>query len=104
MRVLVLGGDGYLGWPTAMHFAAKGHQVMAIDNYLRRRIAQETGSEALIPAPNLVDRATMFREASGHEIAVRIGDCADYRFLSRAFAEFKPDVAIHYAEQPSAPY
>jgi UDP-sulfoquinovose synthase len=104
MRVLVLGGDGYLGWPTSMHFAAKGHAVMAVDNYLRRRIAQETGSEALIPAPNLRDRAGLFKAASGAEISVRIGDCADYRFLSRVFSEFKPDVAIHYAEQPSGPY
>ncbi|MEX2650477.1 MAG: NAD-dependent epimerase/dehydratase family protein [Alphaproteobacteria bacterium] len=104
MRVLVLGGDGYLGWPTAMRFAAKGHQVLAIDNYLRRRIAQETCSEALIPAPNLDDRAGIFRQASGYQVAVGIGDCTDYRFLARVLGDFVPDVAIHYAEQPSAPY
>ena len=56
MRVLILGGDGYLGWPTAMAFAARGHEVWTVDNYLRRRIAQETCSEALIPTPNLIDR------------------------------------------------
>ena len=48
MRVIVLGGDGYLGWPTAMHLGAAGHDVWAVDNYLRRRIAQEPGSEALV--------------------------------------------------------
>ena len=53
MRVLILGGDGYLGWPTAMHFAARGHDVWTVDNYLRRRISLETDSEALIRTPAL---------------------------------------------------
>ena len=61
MRVLVLGGDGYLGWPTAMHFAAAGDQVLAVDNYTRRRIAAETNSEALIDNPRLDERARDFR-------------------------------------------
>jgi nucleoside-diphosphate-sugar epimerase len=51
MRIIVLGGDGYLGWPTAMHLAARGHEVWALDNYLRRQIALETCSEPLIPTP-----------------------------------------------------
>ena len=51
MKILILGADGYLGWPTAMHFAAKGANVVAVDNYLRRLIAQQTSSEALIPTP-----------------------------------------------------
>lgn len=104
MKVLILGGDGYLGWPTAMHFAARGHEVHVVDNYLRRRIAQETGSEPLIPTPNLNDRADIFREVSGHEISVTIGDCCDYRTLEKVVREVQPDTIIHYAEQPSAPY
>lgn len=104
MRVVVLGGDGYLGWPTAMHFAAQGHEVWAVDNYLRRRIAQETNSEALFPTPNLNDRADIFHAATGHRIHVTIGDCADYRMMSRLFAETRPDAVVHYAEQPSGPY
>ena len=71
MRVLILGGDGYLGWPTAMAFAAKGHEVRVIDNYLRRTIAQQTQSEALMPMPNLNDRAAIFEAASGKAIAGR---------------------------------
>ena len=82
MRVLILGGDGYLGWPTAMSFAAKGHEVCVIDNYLRRTIAQQTQSEALMPTPNLHDRAAIFKAASGHAIQVVIGDVADYRTRS----------------------
>ncbi len=104
MRVLILGGDGYLGWPTAMAFAAQGHEVLAVDNYLRRRMARETDSEPLIPTPELPDRAAAFKAAGGAEIRVEIGDCADFAFLSGLFESFKPDTVIHYAEQPSAPY
>lgn len=104
MRVLILGGDGYLGWPTAMSFAAKGHEVMAIDNYLRRNVAMATRSEALMPNPNLNERAEIFHSLTGKKVSVHIGDCADYRTLSKAFREFAPDCVVHYAEQPSAPY
>ncbi len=104
MRILVLGGDGYLGWPTAMYFAARGHEVLAVDNYLRRNIARETCSEALVDNPNLNDRAAIYGAASGNSIKVEIGDCCDYRFMERIFTEFKPEAAVHYAEQPAAPY
>ncbi|MEM7031230.1 MAG: NAD-dependent epimerase/dehydratase family protein [Chloroflexota bacterium] len=104
MRVLILGGDGYLGWPTAMAFAAQGHEVRVIDNYLRRNVAQQTQSEALIPTPNLHDRAAIFQSVSDLSISVDIGDCADYRTMSRLFQEFQPEAVVHYAEQPSAPY
>ncbi len=104
MRVLVLGGDGYLGWPTSMYFAAAGHQVLAIDNYTRRRIAAETDSDALVDNPRLDERAQIFGAASNRGIEVRVGDCADYGFLASAVGEFEPDAVVHYAEQPSAPY
>lgn len=104
MRVLILGGDGYLGWPTAMAFAAKGHQVHVIDNYLRRLIALQTQSEALIPNPNLVERAAIFKAVSGFDIDVTIGDVTNYQVLSKLFQEFQPETVIHYAEQPSGPY
>lgn len=104
MRVLILGGDGYLGWPTAMHMAARGHQVHTIDNYLRRTIAMQTRSEALMPNPNLPDRAEIFQAISGHAVGVTIGDVTDYRVLSQVFQDFQPETVIHYAEQPSGPY
>lgn len=104
MRVAILGGDGYLGWPTAMHLAAKGHDVWVMDNYLRRHIAQETQSEALVPTPNLYDRANRFEELTGHKIHVLIGDAARFHHMERLFKEAQPDALIHYAEQPSAPY
>lgn len=104
MRILILGGDGYLGWPTAMSFAAKGHDVFVIDNYLRRNIALQTQSEALIPTPNLHNRAAIFQSISSYQIRVEIGDVTDFRTMSRIFEDFQPEAVVHYAEQPSAPY
>lgn len=104
MRILILGGDGYLGWPTSMMFAAGGHEVLAVDNYLRRTIARQTSSEALMDNPNLEDRARIFREVTGHEVGVRIGDVTDHRFLEGVVRDFRPEAVVHYAEQPSAPY
>ena len=87
MRVVILGGDGYLGWPTAMDLATKGHDVWVMDNYLRRNIARDTKSEALIEAPNLFDRADRFESVSGKKIQVHIGDCTDYGQMERLFRE-----------------
>lgn len=104
MKVIVLGGDGYLGWPTCMNLAAQGHEVWAVDNYLRRQIAEETDSSALFPNPRLPERVKIFKEASGKGIHIAQGDCADMDFMGKLFAEVKPEAVIHYAEQPSAPY
>ena len=104
MRILILGGDGYLGWPTAMHFAAAGHDVLVADNYLRRRIAEATDSEALMSAPSLTERCEIFKAVSGCDIKVRIGDLSDPDFMYELVKENQPDTIIHYAEQPSAPY
>lgn len=104
MRVLILGGDGYLGWPTAMHFSAKGHEVAVVDNYLRRNLARDTDNEILYPTPNLHERTQIWKEHSGKDMSVYIGDLCDWSFINKVFAEFQPDTIIHYAEQPSAPY
>lgn len=104
MKVMILGGDGYLGWPTAMHFAAAGHEVHVVDNYLRRQIARETDSDPLIPTPDLEQRAEIFSGASNAKIDVSIADCADPEALMQIVARFQPEVVVHYAEQPSAPY
>lgn len=104
MRILILGGDGYLGWPTAMHLSAKGHEVAVLDNYLRRNLARETDSEALYPTPNLHIRTRIWQEHTGKVIPTYIGDLCDWSFINKVFIEFQPDTIIHYAEQPSAPY
>ena len=104
MRVLILGGDGYLGWPTAMRFSAQGHEVAVVDNYLRRNLARETDNEVLYPTPNLHERSRVWKEHSGKDIAVHIGDICDWSFTAGVFSAFQPDTIVHYAEQPSAPY
>lgn len=104
MKVLILGGDGYLGWASAMHFANRGHEVVAVDNYLRRTIARQTDSEALMENPNLKKRAELFEAVSGKKIEVRIGDLTDFRVMEQIIREYQPDTVVHYAEQPSAPY
>ena len=104
MRVLVLGGDGYLGWPTAMRLAARGDTVCVVDNYLHRALARESGSEPLMQLAELPERAALFRAVSGKEIAVEIGDCTDQSFVDGVFERFQPEGVVHYAEQPSAPY
>jgi len=104
MRVVILGGDGYLGWPTAMAFAGAGHDVCAVDNYLRRTIARETNSEALMANPLLPERAGLFERLTGRRIEIAVGDCCDFAFLSDLVRTFQPEAVVHYAEQPSAPY
>ncbi len=104
MRVLILGGDGYLGWPTAMHLASAGHEVMVVDNYLRRRVMVEEDVEPLYPVPNLVERARKWQQITGREIVVQIGDLSRWEFVERVFKSFMPEAIVHYAEQPSAPY
>ncbi|MCK8604365.1 NAD-dependent epimerase/dehydratase family protein [Desulfoferrobacter suflitae] len=104
MRVLVLGGDGYLGWPTAMHLSARGHEVAVVDNYLRRRLCRELDVEPLFEVPNLHDRVRLWEAISGHKVNLLIGDLIEWEFVVEVFSKFKPDAIIHYAEQPSAPY
>ncbi len=104
MRILILGGDGYLGWPTAMSFRKAGHTVYVVDNYLRRKIAADTNSDALLPNPRLAERTEIFRQATGLDIGFLEGDCCSFDFLGTLVERFAPDALIHYAEQPSAPY
>ena len=67
MRVLILGGDGYLGWPTALHFSMRGHEVYIVDNYLRRKMHAEAGTESLVPiADDLADPGERWRDVTGH--------------------------------------
>jgi UDP-sulfoquinovose synthase len=104
MRVLILGGDGYLGWPTAMHLTTRGHEVAVVDNYLRRRVCREEDVEVLFDVPNLHERVRLWQGKSGCTIQVFIGDLTSWDFISEVFQKFTPEAIIHYAEQPSAPY
>ena len=74
MRVLILGGDGYLGWPTAMALSRKGHEVCVVDNYLRRNMCRDHDVEPLYAVPNLIERIRVWKKISGKEVSVKIGD------------------------------
>jgi UDP-sulfoquinovose synthase len=104
MRVLILGGDGYLGWPTAMHLSAMGHNVTVVDNYLRRDLMRNENVDPLYPVLDLNGRISVWKEVTGRKIELHIGDLNQWSFVSHVFKKTKPDTVIHYAEQPSAPY
>ena len=104
MRVLILGGDGYLGWPTAMRFSARGHEVSVVDNFSRRRWHQQHGTDSLTPIRPLEERIEAWREVSGKPIRSYIGDIENGEFLEEVVVETRPEAVIHYGEQPSAPY
>ncbi|MDX6521699.1 MAG: UDP-sulfoquinovose synthase, partial [Gaiellales bacterium] len=104
MRVLILGGDGYLGWPTALRFSAKGHEVTVVDNFARRRWHEDAGTDSLTPIASLSDRIAAWKEVSGKTIEAQIGDVAEGTFVADVVRDFQPETIIHYGEQPSAPF
>jgi UDP-sulfoquinovose synthase len=104
MRVLILGADGYLGWPTAMHFSNKGDEVVAVDNFSKRFWELELGIETLEPVPTLHRRIARWRQVTDRVIDLRVGDLTNHRFVYKLLEETRPDAIVHYAEQPSAPY
>jgi len=117
MHVLILGGDGYLGWPTAMYFSQRGYEVTVVDNYFRRNACTELDVGMLYSVPTLVERAKIWHRHTGREIKVVIGDLTDPEIMRSLFSgrvayawaideafTGLPETVIHYAEQPSAPY
>lgn len=104
MRVLILGGDGYLGWPTAMHFSSCEDDVTIVDNFAKRRWELEEGIQPLIPIPTLHQRVQHWQRVSGRAVQMKVGDVCDERFVYKLVEEVQPDAIVHYAEQPSAPY
>jgi UDP-sulfoquinovose synthase len=104
MRILILGGDGYLGWPTAMRFSAKGHEVHVVDNGLRRRLHAEAGSDSLTPIPGLAERIAAWHEVTGRTIGLTEGDLTEWTVVHEVFSSFRPDAVVHYGQMPSAPY
>ncbi|MDX6601058.1 MAG: UDP-sulfoquinovose synthase [Solirubrobacterales bacterium] len=104
MRVLILGGDGYLGWPTALRFSARGHEVAVVDDFSRRRWHEEAGTSSLTPIASLDQRIAAWKELSGGEIRSFVGPVQDGDFLDGVVAETHPEVVVHYGQQASAPY
>ncbi|MFC5813520.1 NAD-dependent epimerase/dehydratase family protein [Nonomuraea harbinensis] len=104
MRILVLGGDGYLGWPTALHLSQTGHEVAVADNFARRQYDFELGVESLVPIESLQTRISTWHRLTGKTIKAYIGDLMEADFTYDMIRDFRPDAVVHFAEQRAAPY
>src|SRR5919197_911738 len=104
MRILVLGGDGYLGWPTALHLSQRGHDVAVADNFARRQYDFELGVESLVPIEPLQVRVAAWRSLTGKSLGTYVGDLTEADFTHHIIADFRPDAVVHFAEQRAAPY
>ncbi|MES1937045.1 NAD-dependent epimerase/dehydratase family protein [Salinisphaera hydrothermalis] len=104
-RILILGGDGFCGWPTALHLSDAGHEVIIVDNLSRRMIDVELEVESLTPIRPMSERLAAWREISGRDIGFHRFDVArNYQRLVNLLCEFMPDAIVHFAEQRAAPY
>jgi len=105
VRVLVLGGDGFCGWPTSLYLSDRGHDITILDNLSRRKIDVDLEVDSLTPIVPLGDRIEAWRQVSGREIGfVNIDLAAEYDRLAAVLRELRPDAVVHFAEQRAAPY
>jgi len=104
MKVLVLGGDGYCGWPTALYLSNRGHEVAIADNFCRRLWDHELGAQTLTPIRPLPERLRAWHRVTRKVIEPFVGDVTDFEFLSGVIREFEPEAIVHFAEQRAAPY
>jgi UDP-sulfoquinovose synthase len=105
MRVIVLGGDGFCGWPSSLKLSAAGHEVVIVDNLVRRKIDVELEVESLTPISSISTRLNAWKSATGRSIEFLNFDIAeDYYRLLALIRDFKPDAVVHFAEQRAAPY
>ncbi len=105
MKLMILGGDGFCGWPTALHLSARGHDVMIVDNLSRRKIDVELEVQSLTPIASLTDRLEAWERVSNNKIEARILDVSkDYDAFRDLLTDYAPDAVVHFAEQRAAPY
>jgi UDP-sulfoquinovose synthase len=104
MNILVVGGDGYLGWPQSMYLSKQGYNVGILDNLARRAWDVEGGTHSLTPILPLPERVALWKTLTGRTIEAYVGDLQDYDFLVDAMARFRPDAVVHFGEQRSAPF
>ena len=104
MRILILGGDGYCGWPTALYLSQRGHDVGIADGFQRRAWDHELGAQTLTPIRPLNERLRAWQRATDRQIDSYVGDIVDYEFIAGVIQSFAPEAVVHFAEQRSAPY
>ena len=104
MKVLVIGGDGYCGWATALHLSNRGYEVGILDSLVRRHWDAKLGVETLTPIASIQRRIQRWHDLTGKSIDLFVGDINDYDFLIKALRQFEPEAIVHFGEQRSAPY
>tara|TARA_B100000073_G_C23734117_1_gene571666 strand:+ start:762 stop:1949 length:1188 start_codon:yes stop_codon:yes gene_type:complete len=104
MKILIIGIDGYLGWPLTQYLASRGHVVGGIDAYFRRKQVKEVGGQSAIPIADPTERRLAFKEKYGYKLHWVDGDVTDWDLTLKLFKDFKPDSIVHLGENPSAPY
>jgi UDP-sulfoquinovose synthase len=104
MKVLVIGGDGYCGWATALHLSNRGYEVGILDSLVRRHWDAQLGADTLTPIAPIHQRLQRWQDLTGKAIDLFIGDITDYDFLGKALRQFEPEAIVHFGEQRSAPY
>ncbi|AFY69859.1 UDP-sulfoquinovose synthase [Thalassoporum mexicanum PCC 7367] len=104
MKVLVIGGDGYCGWATALYLSSRGHEVAIIDSLVRRHWDNELGVSTLTPIAPIQKRIDRWQGVSGKKIGLHVGDITNYDFLSSVFRQVEPGAVVHFGEQRSAPF
>ncbi len=105
MKIAVLGGDGFCGWPTALHLSNAGHEIHILDNLSRRWIDTELGVQSLTPMDSIQERCRIWKEVSGETLHFHLLDIAkDYQRLRQWLDAERPEAIIHFAEQRAAPY
>ena len=104
MKVIVIGGDGYCGWATALYLSNKSYEVGIIDNLVRRHWDLQLGVETLTPINPIQQRIQRWKDITGKSINLYIGDITNYDFLIKALHEFEPEAIVHFGEQRSAPF
>jgi UDP-sulfoquinovose synthase len=105
LRILILGGDGFCGWPTSLHLSACGHEVAIVDNLARRNADNELEADSLTPIKPIGMRLEAWRELTGREIPFhRINVAVNYREMLDLLGDWEPDAVVHFAEQRAAPY
>lgn len=105
MKIAVLGGDGFCGWPTALHLSNAGHEIHILDNLSRRWIDTELGVQSLTPMDSIQERCRIWKEVTGETLHFHLLDIAkDYQRLRQWLETERPDAIIHFAEQRAAPY
>src|SRR6266496_2178783 len=104
MKILVLGGDGYLGWPTALHLSHAGHNVAVADNFARRQYDHELGVESLVPIETLRTRVTAWRELTGEDIYFFVGDLTDAHFTFHIISDDELVAAVDCVQQRAVPW